>query len=218
MNIPNHNPNTLPFQAGDWVKVIKKPKNAVILKKGDIVRADQVSPQRQMIRISDPDVVWEYLHFDEIAPCPPPPEPVGTGTTDLSVRERQGYQTPQAKKALTEIKAILASLDVSVRDDIIEKLVSSRDDTIDNERLSELQEHPKIIWRSPAKREAKYPWFECGKLRAYIGGGDRNSPIAQKRVALVQYWIIKNIPPVEIIRRIKAKEFHFNEDGTDLTG
>ena len=74
------------------------------------------------------------------------------------------------------------------------------------------------MWLSPGGRDAKYPWFEWGKLRAYIGGGDRNSLIAQKRVALVQSWIDERIPPGEIWRRVKAKNFNPNSNGAGLTG
>ena len=138
-----------------------------------MIQVEQVSPSQQMIRISDPEYGWQYLSFDEIELTLPDPEPVATGTTNLSVRDDKPTEILSPEKALYMINAILERLNVSVRDDVIDNLLSVRDDTIDSERLSELQEHPKIIWRSPGGREAKYPWFECGKLRAYIGGGDR---------------------------------------------
>jgi hypothetical protein len=213
VNIQNNIANNLPFKPDDWVKVIKKPENAIAIKKGDIVQAEQVNPKAQLIRISDPEVGWEYLRFDEVELTLPPPEPVVTGTTSLSSRERQRFQTPHPEKALSEIKEILSRLHIEDRKVVIEKLMSSRDDIVDNGIVSAFNETPKIIWRSPGGRDAKYPWFECGKLRAYIGGGDRHSPIAQKRVALVQQWINEGIPPSRIYRLVKAKNFPVEGEG-----
>ncbi|MGB3533525.1 MAG: hypothetical protein WBA13_08400 [Microcoleaceae cyanobacterium] len=199
--------NYLPFNPGDWVRVVKKPRNAIAIKKDDVIQVDQVNIQQQMIRTMDTEYGWQYLGFDELEAVPSAPEPVVTGTTEMSSRERQEAETPHVYKILAEIQEILSRLQIWEQNIIIEKLMSSRDDTIDNEIVSELQEYPRIVWRSPGGRTAKYPWFECGKLRAYIGGGDRNSPIAQKRVALVQEWINQGIPPTNIYRRVKSKQF-----------
>ena len=50
-NNPNTPMNSLPFKPGDWVKIIKKPKEAQGLLKGDVIQVEQVSPSRQMIAL-----------------------------------------------------------------------------------------------------------------------------------------------------------------------
>lgn len=207
MSIPNHIADNLPFKPDDWVIVVKKPAGAIAIKKGDVIQVEQVNPKERLIRISDPDLGWQYLSFDEVERTLPSPQPVVTGTTYVSSRERQGYLTPHAEKALDKVKKILARLNRQDRASVIENLMSSRDDIVDNEIVSSLTDSPKIIWRSPGGREAKYPWFEYGKLRAYIGGGDRTSMTARKRVEIVQRWIEEGIPPSAIYRRVKSKNF-----------
>jgi hypothetical protein len=207
MSIPINNTDYLPFQPGDWVRVVKKPKSATAVAKGEIIQADQVSPNLRMIRFLDPEMGWQHLGFDEVEAAPSARESVVTGTTRLSVRERQRYDTPHLEKALAEIKEILSRLQIWEQKALIAKLLSSRTDTVDNEVASTFNGTPKIVWKSPGGRDAKYPWFEYGKLRAYIGGGDRHSDFAWARVQRVTRWILEDIPPAEIVRRIKAKEF-----------
>jgi hypothetical protein len=189
------------------VRVVKKPKSATAVAKGEIIQADQVSPNLRMIRFLDPEMGWQHLGFDEVEAAPSAREYVVTGTTRLSVRERQRYDTPHLEKALAEIKEILSRLQIWEQKALIAKLLSSRTDTVDNEVASTFNGTPKIVWKSPGGRDAKYPWFEYGKLRAYIGGGDRHSDFAWARVQRVTRWILEDIPPAEIVRRIKAKEF-----------
>jgi uncharacterized protein YqfB (UPF0267 family) len=228
-----------PFKRGDWVKVVKKPKQAKAICKGDVLQVEDVSPNKQMIRVGHPDCGWDYLSWNEIALTLPPVEasfrddkeasfrddkeasfrddkqpdicePVDVSLRDdseASFRDDKQPDICEHEKVTGEIKRLFESLPVSFRDDILEELMSLRDDSIDGKSMSFRDDKPRIVWRSPAKRSDKYPWFEWRNERAYIGGGREESSIAQGRIAKVLEWLAAKIPPGEIIQRIRAKQF-----------
>ncbi len=221
-----------PFKRGDWVKVVKKPKQGISIRKGDVVQVEEVSSTKQMIRVGNPDFGWDYLNWNEIALTLPPPdvslrddkqpdicEPVEMSRDDSEASFRDDkqpdicepdhplWQDSLDRRIMEDIRCLFNRLSPSLRDDILEELMSFRDDSIDGKSMSFRDDKPRIVWRSPAKRDDKYPWFECREGRAYIGGGTEESPIAQSRVAKVLEWLAAKIPPGEIIQRIRAKQF-----------
>ncbi|MEB3282372.1 MAG: hypothetical protein VKK42_25990 [Lyngbya sp.] len=204
----NVNINSLPFKSGDWVKVVKKPKNAIAIRKGDVIQVEQVSPSKQMIRIYDCDAGWDYLSWDEIELTSPPTDLSVRDDSEVSVRDDKQADICDHQGIVEEIKRLFESVPVSLRDDILEELMSLRDDSIDGSSLSFRDDKPRIVWRSPAKREDKYPWFEWRGERAYIGGGSQDAKFSNGRIAKVLEWMAEKIPPGEIIRRIRAKEFN----------
>ena len=202
------NVNALPFKPGDWVKVMKKPKQAIAIKKGDVIQVEQVSPSKQMVRIGNPDAGWDYLNWNEIDLTLPPPDLSVRNDREVSVRNDKQPDICEHQRVIEEIKRLFESVPVSLRDDILEDLLSLRNDSIDGGSLSFSNDTPQIVWLSPGGRKVKYPWFKWRSKRAYIGGGSEDSKLSNARVAKVRQWIAEKIPPGEIIRRVKAKEFN----------
>lgn len=232
------NVNALPFKPGDWVKVVKKPKEAKAIRKGDVLEVEQVSPSKQMIRIGSPDFGWDYLNWDEIALTLPPPdvslrddnvqdnpslrddkqpdicEPVKMSVHDdneaslcTDKPDHPLWQDSLDRRIMEDIRCLFNRLSPSLRDDIIEELLSLRNDSIDDSKTLSFFKYPQIVWLSPGGRQAKYPWFQWRGERAYIGGGNEESAIANGRVAKIREWLDAGVRPVEIIRRIRGKQF-----------
>jgi len=112
------------YQAGDWVKLRRKPRIAAWVKRGDIFKINAVHPKDGSMRFWNPHInQWDFLYPEEVRLTLPPKEESVVGESQGTVESVVGESQGTVQSVVGEPQKTVESVVGEVAEGIVQSVV-----------------------------------------------------------------------------------------------